>query len=155
MINKSAVNSKYTVIGILDIYGFEIFDTNGFEQFCINYCNEKLQQLFIELVLKQEQEVYEQENINWQHIEYFNNKIICDLVEQQHKGIISIIDEASFSVGKVDDELLLEHLSKQLKEHKHFASRSVSHIKTVLYSIILSVYLNFLLRRIYRISLWR
>lgn len=118
--------NKHTVIGILDIYGFEIFDTNGFEQFCINYCNEKLQQLFIELVLKQEQEEYQRENINWQHIDYFNNKIICDLVEQQHKGMISLIDEASFSVGKIDDETLLEHLSKQLKDHKHFASRSVS-----------------------------
>lgn len=123
--NASNLISKHTVIGILDIYGFEIFDSNGFEQFCINYCNEKLQQLFIELVLKQEQEEYQRENINWQHIDYFNNKIICDLVEQQHKGMISIIDEASFSVGKIDDELLLEHLSKQLKDHKHFASRSV------------------------------
>lgn len=42
-------------IGILDIYGFEIFQKNGFEQFCINYVNEKLQQIFIELTLKAEQ----------------------------------------------------------------------------------------------------
>ena len=105
---------------------YPYYFTFSFEQFCINYCNEKLQQLFIELVLKQEQEEYQRENINWQHIDYFNNKIICDLVEQQHKGMISIIDEASFNVGsKVDDVLLLEHLSKQLKEHKHFASRGV------------------------------
>jgi len=48
--------SRRTVMGVLDIYGFEIFGVNGFEQFCINYCNEKLQQLFIELVLKREQE---------------------------------------------------------------------------------------------------
>lgn len=86
-------------------------------------------QLFIELVLKQEQEEYQRENINWQHIDYFNNKIICDLVEQPHKGMISIIDEASFNVAsKVDDEVLLEHLSKQLKDHKHFASRGVRFI---------------------------
>lgn len=115
-----------TVIGVLDIYGFEIFDSNGFEQFCINYCNEKLQQLFIELVLKQEQEEYQRENINWQHVNYFNNKIICDLVEMPHKGIISILDEASYNVGKVDDELLLDHLSKQLRDHKHFSSRATN-----------------------------
>jgi myosin-1 len=115
--------SERTVIGVLDIYGFEVFETNGFEQFCINYCNEKLQQLFIELVLKQEQEEYQRENINWSHIDYFNNKVICDLVEQPHRGMIAIIDDACFSVGHVDDQLLLEHLSRNLKGHKHFASR--------------------------------
>ena len=125
-IKTNAAVSQSTVIGVLDIYGFEVFEHNGFEQFCINYCNEKLQQLFIELVLKQEQEEYQREHINWTHVDFFNNKIICDLVEQPHKGMISIIDEASFSVGKVDDELLLEHLSKQLKEHRHFTSRAVS-----------------------------
>ena len=89
-----------------------------------------MQQLFIELVLKQEQEEYQRENINWQHIDYFNNKIICDLVEMPHKGIISIVDEASYNVGKVDDELLLDHLSNKLKDHKHFSSRAVcSHFK--------------------------
>jgi myosin-1 len=96
-----------------------------FEQFSINYCNEKLQQLFIELVLKQEQEEYKREHINWQHIEYFDNKIICDLIEQPVKGIISVLDEACFTVGKIDDEILLEHMSKTLKDHKHFTSRNV------------------------------
>ena len=55
--------TRKNVMGLLDIYGFEIFGTNGFEQFCINYCNEKLQQLFIELTLKSEQEEYLKEGI--------------------------------------------------------------------------------------------
>lgn len=114
-----------TVIGVLDIYGFEIFDINSFEQFCINYCNEKLQQLFIELVLKQEQEEYNREGIEWTNVEYFNNQIICDLVEQQHKGIISIMDEACLTVGKVTDETLLSALDKSLANHAHYTSRQL------------------------------
>ena len=62
-------------IGILDIYGFEIFQKNGFEQFCINFVNEKLQQIFIELTMKAEQEEYVQEGIKWKPIEYFNNQV--------------------------------------------------------------------------------
>ncbi|GAB6033416.1 Unconventional myosin-Ia [Chamberlinius hualienensis] len=117
---------KDIVIGVLDIYGFEIFDNNSFEQFCINYCNEKLQQLFIELVLKQEQEEYLREGIEWKKIEYFNNQIICDLVEQQHKGIIAIMDEACLNVGKVTDALLLEAMDNKLKGHNHYNSRKIS-----------------------------
>jgi myosin I len=124
-IKSNSNQIKSLIIGVLDIYGFEVFDSNCFEQFCINYCNEKLQQLFIQLVLKQEQEEYERENINWQHVEYFNNKIICDLVEEPFKGIIAILDEACYTVGKINDEILLDHLNKQLKDHKHFTSRGV------------------------------
>ena len=62
-LNESDRHRNATVIGVLDIYGFEVFDNNSFEQFCINYCNEKLQQLFIELVLKQQQDEYEREGI--------------------------------------------------------------------------------------------
>jgi len=115
-----------TVIGVLDIYGFEIFDANSFEQFCINYCNEKLQQLFIELVLKQEQEEYQREGIEWKKIEYFNNQIICELVEQPHKGVIAVMDEACLNVGKVTDEMLLEAMDTKLAQHKHYTSRQLS-----------------------------
>ncbi|XP_067649162.1 unconventional myosin-Id-like [Haliotis asinina] len=117
--------SKGTVIGVLDIYGFEIFDNNSFEQFCINYCNEKLQQLFIELVLKQEQEEYMREGIEWQHVDYFNNKVICDLVEQPHKGILAILDEACLSVGKVTDKMFLQAMSQKLNHSDRFTCRSL------------------------------
>ncbi|XP_030645361.1 unconventional myosin-Ig [Chanos chanos] len=120
-----ALHGKNTVIGVLDIYGFEIFDNNSFEQFCINYCNEKLQQLFIELILRQEQEEYEREGITWQHIDYFNNQIIVDLVEQPHKGIISILDEACLTVGKVTDTVCLESMNNKLGQHPHYTSRKL------------------------------
>uniref|UniRef100_A0A8C9XX25 Myosin ID n=1 Tax=Sander lucioperca TaxID=283035 RepID=A0A8C9XX25_SANLU len=120
------VHGKNTVIGVLDIYGFEIFQNNSFEQFCINYCNEKLQQLFIQLVLKQEQEEYQREGIPWKHIDYFNNQIIVDLVEQQHKGIFSVLDEACMNVGKVTDEVFLQGLNGKLAKHAHYTSRKLS-----------------------------
>ncbi|CAH2302745.1 unconventional myosin-Id [Pelobates cultripes] len=121
----ASLHGKNTVIGVLDIYGFEIFDNNSFEQFCINYCNEKLQQLFIQLVLTQEQEEYQREGIPWKHIDYFNNQIIVDLVEQQHRGIISLLDDACMNVGKVTDAMFLDALNKQLGKHAHYSSRKV------------------------------
>ncbi|KRY34028.1 Unconventional myosin-Ie [Trichinella spiralis] len=81
-------------IGILDIYGFEIFEKNGFEQFCINFVNEKLQQVFIELTLKAEQEEYKHEGVQWIPVDYFNNKIVCDLIEaNKPPGIFSILND--------------------------------------------------------------
>lgn len=65
------------VIGVLDIYGFEIFDNNSFEQLCINYVNEKLQQIFIELTLKAEQEEYVREQIKWTPIK-------CEWLDHAH-----------------------------------------------------------------------
>ncbi|XP_032876178.1 unconventional myosin-Id-like [Amblyraja radiata] len=120
------VHGKNTVIGVLDIYGFEIFDSNSFEQFCINYCNEKLQQLFIELILRQEQAEYQREGIEWQHVDYFNNQIIVDLVEQPHKGIISILDEACMTVGKVTDTMLVDTMDAKLGKHAHYTSRKLA-----------------------------
>ena len=67
--------SSLLSIGVLDIYGFEVFENNGFEQLCINYVNEKLQQIFIELTLNAEQQEYASEGIAWQPIPFFNNKI--------------------------------------------------------------------------------
>lgn len=62
---------------------FLVLQKNGFEQFCINFVNEKLQQIFIELTLKAEQEEYVNEGIKWTPIDYFNNKIVCDLIESK------------------------------------------------------------------------
>lgn len=83
-------------IGILDIYGFEIFEKNSFEQLCINYVNEKLQQIFIQLTLKAEQEEYAREKIKWTPISYFDNKVVCELIEQTRPpGIFSAMKDAT------------------------------------------------------------
>uniref|UniRef100_A0A2P2I3E2 Myosin-IB-like n=1 Tax=Hirondellea gigas TaxID=1518452 RepID=A0A2P2I3E2_9CRUS len=119
---RSTDKAKKTLFGILDIYGFEIFERNGYEQFCINYCNEKLQQVFIELTLRSEQEEYRREGIVWEQVPYFDNKIICDLVEEKHKGIISVMDEECLRPGDATDLTLLAKLNAQLGKHDHFSS---------------------------------
>ncbi|KAK8162821.1 P-loop containing nucleoside triphosphate hydrolase protein [Phyllosticta citrichinensis] len=82
-------------IGILDIYGFEIFERNSFEQLCINYVNEKLQQIFIQLTLKTEQEEYAREQIQWTPIKYFDNKVVCELIEEKRPpGVFAALNDA-------------------------------------------------------------
>ncbi|XP_041642420.1 unconventional myosin-Ie isoform X2 [Cheilinus undulatus] len=126
-INKAMVKDHQEFnIGVLDIYGFEIFQKNGFEQFCINFVNEKLQQIFIELTLKAEQEEYVQEGIKWTPIEYFNNKIVCDLIESKNPpGIMSILDDVCatmHAVGEGADQTMLQKLRVQINTHEHFNS---------------------------------
>lgn len=130
-LTEGTFNSKNTsVIGLLDIYGFEVFQNNSFEQFCINYCNEKLQQLFIELTMKSEQEEYEAEGITWEPVQYFNNKIICDLVEEKFKGIISVLDEECLRPGDANDLTFLEKLENTLGGHAHFVTHKLADGKT-------------------------
>ncbi|XP_010210530.1 PREDICTED: unconventional myosin-Ib isoform X3 [Tinamus guttatus] len=122
---KAQTKVRKKVMGVLDIYGFEIFENadNSFEQFIINYCNEKLQQIFIELTLKEEQEEYIREGIEWTHIEYFNNAIICDLIENNQTGILAMLDEECLRPGTVTDETFLEKLNQVCATHQHFESR--------------------------------
>ncbi|XP_038669467.1 unconventional myosin-Vc isoform X1 [Scyliorhinus canicula] len=83
---------KHTFIGVLDIYGFETFDVNSFEQFCINYANEKLQQQFNLHVFKLEQDEYMKEDIPWALIEFNDNQPCIDLIEAK-MGILQLLDE--------------------------------------------------------------
>ncbi|KAI4494761.1 hypothetical protein M0804_000962 [Polistes exclamans] len=95
-INKSIpfkASSYY--IGVLDIAGFEYFKVNSFEQFCINYCNEKLQQFFNERILKYEQDLYARESLNVPKISYVDNQDCIDLIESKANGIFSLLDEES------------------------------------------------------------
>ncbi|KAK5579173.1 hypothetical protein RB653_008852 [Dictyostelium firmibasis] len=119
-------NHIESTIGILDIYGFEIFENNSFEQFIINYSNEKLQQLFINLVLRQEQEEYLKEGIEWKTIDnYFDNTPIIDLIEGQPVGLLKLLEEACL-IGQSTPELLIQKFNQFFSKNKHFESFETS-----------------------------
>ncbi|KAJ2723716.1 class II myosin [Coemansia sp. Benny D115] len=124
-VNKAmqAKSESSYIIGVLDIYGFEIFDKNSFEQLCINYVNEKLQQIFIELTLKAEQEEYVREQIKWTPIDYFNNKIVCDLIEAKRPpGVFAAMNDAC-ATAHADPKAADQSLSQRLtmcSHSKHF-----------------------------------
>ena len=107
----------------LDIFGFECFETNGFEQLCINYTNEKLQQYFIELTLKAEQEEYAKEGIAWQEVEFFDNLRVCELIEGKQNtklpSIIAILDEEVIFPDATDASLHAK-LHAELHSNQHF-----------------------------------
>ncbi|KAJ3824008.1 P-loop containing nucleoside triphosphate hydrolase protein [Lentinula raphanica] len=100
-------------IAVLDIYGFEHFQTNSFEQFCINYANEKLQQQFVSHVFKLEQAEYAQEAIDWTTIDFSDNQPCIDLIEGK-LGILALLDEESCLATGTDDSFI-NKLNSQLK----------------------------------------
>ncbi|KAF4387032.1 hypothetical protein G4B88_024604 [Cannabis sativa] len=116
--------SKY-LIGVLDIYGFESFKTNSFEQFCINLTNEKLQQHFNQHVFKMEQEEYTKEEINWSYIEFVDNQDILDLIEKKPGGIIALLDEACM-FPRSTHETFAQKLYQTFKNHKRFTKPKLS-----------------------------
>lgn len=113
-------------VGILDIYGFEIFDKNSFEQLCINYVNEKLQQIFIQLTLKTEQEEYAREQIQWTPIDYFDNKIVCELIEEKRPpGVFAALNDACATAHadpSAADQTFVQRLNA-LSSNAHFQPR--------------------------------
>ncbi|XP_052787158.1 unconventional myosin-Va-like isoform X2 [Mya arenaria] len=119
-INKSLHSTAKThrFIGVLDIYGFETFKINSFEQFCINYANEKLQQIFNMHVFKLEQEEYVKEKIEWSFIDYYDNQPCIDLIEAK-LGILDLLDEECKMPKGSDVNWCQKLYGKHLK-HSHF-----------------------------------
>ncbi|GAB4827378.1 hypothetical protein Ancab_034264 [Ancistrocladus abbreviatus] len=117
-------DSKF-LIGVLDIYGFESFKTNSFEQFCINLTNEKLQQHFNQHVFKMEQEEYTREEIDWSYIEFIDNQDILDLIEKKPGGILALLDEACM-FPRSTHETFAQKLYQTFNNHKRFSKPKLS-----------------------------
>ncbi|KAH9245911.1 hypothetical protein BASA81_016551, partial [Batrachochytrium salamandrivorans] len=100
----AAKRTKNAFIGVLDIFGFEVFVHNSFEQLCINYANETLQQQFNEFIFQLEQKLYESEKITWAFIDFPDNKPVLDLIEQKapKPGILTMLDEQCVVPGGND-----------------------------------------------------
>ncbi|XP_076683865.1 unconventional myosin-Va-like isoform X3 [Andrena cerasifolii] len=111
-------NKPRCFIGVLDIYGFETFEINSFEQFCINYANEKLQQQFNQHVFKLEQEEYLKEEIEWAFIDFYDNQPCIDLIETK-LGILDLLDEEC-RMPKGSDSTWAEKLYAKCGRSKHF-----------------------------------
>ncbi|ORY37287.1 hypothetical protein BCR33DRAFT_683196 [Rhizoclosmatium globosum] len=115
---KRDSNSEQHFIGVLDIYGFEHFKKNSFEQFCINYANEKLQQEFNAHVFRIEQEGYIQEEIEWTFIEFADNQPCIDLIESKNGVLVLLDDESHIATGT--DAAFVSNLNDIFKDHKHY-----------------------------------
>lgn len=103
-------------IGVLDIAGFEYFEHNSFEQFCINYCNEKLQQFFNERILKEEQELYQKEGLGVNEVHYVDNQDCIDLIEAKLVGILDILDEEN-RLPQPSDQHFTSAVHRKHKDH--------------------------------------
>ncbi|XP_048701843.2 unconventional myosin-VI isoform X2 [Caretta caretta] len=103
-------------IGVLDIAGFEYFEHNSFEQFCINYCNEKLQQFFNERILKEEQELYQKEGLGVNEVHYVDNQDCIDLIEAKLVGVLDILDEEN-RLPQPSDQHFTSMVHQKHKEH--------------------------------------
>uniref|UniRef100_A0A673C6B1 Myosin VAb n=1 Tax=Sphaeramia orbicularis TaxID=375764 RepID=A0A673C6B1_9TELE len=115
---KSSVR-QHSFIGVLDIYGFETFDVNSFEQFCINYANEKLQQQFNLHVFKLEQEEYMKEQIPWTLIDFYDNQPCINLIEAK-LGVLDLLDEECKMPKGSDDTWAQKLYNTLLKRNAHF-----------------------------------
>lgn len=110
-------------IGVLDIFGFETFKSNSFEQLCINYTNEALQQQFNKYVFKLEQQEYEKEGIMWKFISFPDNQDVLDLIDRKHTGILALLDEQCI-LPRSTDQKFTRYLYARCDKHNRFSASS-------------------------------
>uniref|UniRef100_A0A8D3D1Y2 Myosin VIIBb n=1 Tax=Scophthalmus maximus TaxID=52904 RepID=A0A8D3D1Y2_SCOMX len=111
--------SSFLSIGLLDIFGFENFSTNSFEQLCINFANEKLQQFFVAHIFKLEQEEYLKEGVVWNKIDFSDNQNILDLLAGKACNLLALIDEESH-FPKGSDVTMLNKMNQQHSGNKTY-----------------------------------
>ncbi|XP_074523656.1 unconventional myosin-IXb isoform X3 [Halichoeres trimaculatus] len=111
-------------IGVLDIFGFEDFETNSFEQFCINYANEQLQYYFNHHIFNLEQDEYQAEGITWHNIDYTDNVGCIHLISKKPTGLLYLLDEES-NFPHATDETLLAKFKQQHQGNKYFVPTPV------------------------------
>ena len=121
--NTSSKKQNGAIIGVLDIFGFEVFDSNNYEQLCINYTNETLQQQFNKYVFKLEQMEYEREGILWKFIPFPDNADVIQLIDartSRQQGILSLVDEQCMLPRATDQQLYRYILQKYQDTHDRF-----------------------------------
>ncbi|CAK9003080.1 High molecular weight form of myosin-1 (High molecular weight form of myosin I) (HMWMI) [Durusdinium trenchii] len=116
---ESVAKEDKSIIGVLDIFGFESFEYNSFEQLCINYCNEKLQFHFNEHIFKLEQNEYKAEGIDVSHIDFADNQPTLDLFEVKRTGLFAMLDE-EMNIPRGSDTGFLTKITKQHSKHPSF-----------------------------------
>ncbi|KAM6113578.1 unconventional myosin-IXb isoform 6-T8 [Phoenicopterus ruber ruber] len=126
LLNKKDMEESVTClsIGVLDIFGFEDFETNSFEQFCINYANEQLQYYFNQHIFKLEQEEYKSEGITWHNIDYTDNVACIHLISKKPTGLFYLLDEES-NFPHATNQTLLAKFKQQHEENKFFVGTPV------------------------------
>ncbi|KAG0710437.1 Myosin heavy chain, muscle [Chionoecetes opilio] len=132
---------RQSFIGVLDIAGFEIFEENGFEQICINFCNEKLQQFFNHHMFVLEQEEYKKEGINWVFVDFGMDLQACIELFEKKMGLLSILEEESMFPKATDksfaEKLNANHLGKTpvfIKPKPPKAGQAEAHFAIVHYA---------------------
>lgn len=108
----TASRTPVKFVGILDIFGFEILETNSFEQLCINFTNERLQHQFNHCIFASEQEIYMNEGINWTTITYQDNQNVIDIISKKPTGILFILEEHCMMNRAPDDMALLGQMNQ-------------------------------------------
>lgn len=106
-----------------DIFGFESFRVNSFEQLCINYCNEALQQQFNRFVLRNEQEEYDREGITWSFIDFPENQDVLDLIDSKGSGILSVLHDQCRTPG-ASDKTFARFMYEKCSSHPRFEADS-------------------------------